>query len=998
MSRDFWRTLDEQSADPQFAEKLHDEFPSLLPESGEIADPVARRTFLKLMGASLALGGATACTRQPVETIVPYVRQPEEIVPGKPLFFATAMALGGVATGLLVESHEGRPTKVEGNPMHPGSLGASDVFAQAAVLGLYDPDRAQTLTNLGEIRPWSAFLGAVRAAIVAQAPFKGAGLRILTESVNSPTLASQIRDLLARYPSAGWHQWDPASRNNARVGSKLAFGEFVDAQYRIDQADVILSLDADFLACGPGSLRNAREFAARRNPEHLDRMNRLYAVETMPTSTGARADHRLPAKPGEIARIASSIAGAVGARGADSQAPRAGGGGVDSWIKAVAKDLQTHRGSSLVIAGDEQPPFVHALAHAMNDALGSVGRTVVYTQAVEAEPVDQLESLKALTADMAAGKVDILLIVGGNPVYTAPADVPFADALGKVQLRAHLNLHADETSALCHWQIPQAHFLESWSDARGHDGTASIVQPLIAPLYGGKSPHDVIAALSDRPERSAYDIVREFWKVDPKNDAAWRRWLHDGVIPNTAFAAKSVKPAAFSPQPSALIPSSGIEISFKNDPAILDGRFANNGWLQELPKPITRLTWDNAIMVSPATAAKLKAGATAASTGGEHGQIVSDVAEIRFKGRSVRGPVLAVAGHPDDCATIHAGYGRARGGHVGTGAGFNANAIRTADAFSSGAGAEIALTGATHSLAITQYHHLIEGRGVIRAVTRDEFVRNPKSMHEGPGVAETPGKTITLYPDFKYEGYKWGMAIDVNACIGCNACVVGCQAENNIPVVGKEQVLRGREMHWLRVDTYYRGPAENPETYFQPVPCMQCENAPCEVVCPVGATVHSSEGLNDMVYNRCVGTRYCSNNCPYKVRRFNFLLYQDWDTPSLKLGRNPNVSVRSRGVMEKCTYCVQRINAAKIESEKHDRKIADGEIVTACQQACPADAIVFGDLNDPASRVAKLQAGERNYALLAELNTRPRTTYLGAVRNVNPEIDRGQGAPGVERD
>jgi len=411
-------------------------------------------------------------------------------------------------------------------------------------------------------------------------------------------------------------------------------------------------------------------------------MNRLYAVETMPTSTGARADHRLPARPGEIARIASSIAGAVGARGADSQAPGAGGGGVDNWIKAVAKDLQTHRGSSLVIAGDEQPPFVHALAHAMNDALGSVGRTVVYTQPVEAEPVDQLESLKALTADMAAGKVDILLIVGGNPVYTAPADVPFADALGKVQLRAHLNLHADETSALCHWQIPQAHFLESWSDARGHDGTASIVQPLIAPLYGGKSPHDVIAALSDRPERSAYDIVREFWKVDPKNDAAWRRWLHDGVIPNTAFAAKSVKPAAFSPQPPALSPSSGIEISFKNDPAILDGRFANNGWLQELPKPITRLTWDNAIMVSPATAAKLKAGATAASTGGEHGQIVSDVAEIRFKGRSVRGPVLAVAGHPDDCATIHAGYGRARGGHVGTGAGFNANAIRTADAFS----------------------------------------------------------------------------------------------------------------------------------------------------------------------------------------------------------------------------------------------------------------------------------------------------------------------------
>ena len=439
--------------------------------------------------------------------------------------------------------------------------------------------------------------------------------------------------------------------------------------------------------------------------------------------------------------------------------------------------------------------------------------------------------------------------------------------------------------------------------------------------------------------------------------------------------------------PSAIrSPQSAFELSFKNDPCVLDGRFANNGWLQELPKPITRLTWDNAIMVSPATAARLKADATAASTGGEHGQIVSEVAEITFNGRSVRGAVLAVVGHPDDCATIHAGYGRARVGQVGIGAGFNAFAIRTADAFAYGAGAAIALTGATHSLAITQYHHLIEGRGVIHATTREEYARDPKSAHEGPGIGETPGKTITLYPDWKYEGYKWGMAIDVNACIGCNACVVGCQAENNIPVVGKDQVLKGREMHWLRVDTYYRGLAENPETYFQPVPCMQCENAPCEVVCPVGATVHSSEGLNDMVYNRCVGTRYCSNNCPYKVRRFNFLLYQDWDTPSLKLGRNPNVSVRSRGVMEKCTYCVQRINAAKIESEKHDRRITDGEIVTACQQACPADAIVFGDLNDPASRVAKLQAGERNYALLAELNTRPRTTYLAAVRNVNPEL------------
>ncbi len=941
------------------------------------------------MGASLALAGATACTRQPPEKIVPYVRQPEELVPGRPLFYATAMPLGGVATGLLVESHEGRPTKIEGNPLHPGSLGASDVFAQAAILGLYDPDRAQTLTNVGDIRPWSSFLGAISAALAAQRPLRGAGIRLLTESVSSPTLAAQIRELLERFPSARWHQWDPASRDNARAGAKLAFGEFVDAQYRFEQADVVLSLDADFLGCGPASLRYARDFTGRRRPEQADRMNRLYAIESMPSSTGARADHRLPMKPSEIEAFARAIAAALGRSGE--------GGGVGSTVPdharrfadAVAKDLQAHRGRSLVVAGDGQPPAVHALAHAMNQALGNVGATVVYTQTAEAEPVNQLDSLRELVADMNAGRVDLLIILGGNPVYTAPADLNFADALAKPQLRVHLSLYTDETSALCQWQIPEAHFLEAWSDARAYDGTVSIVQPLIAPLYGGRSAHEVLAAMSDRPEQSGYEIVRAHWNqpASPAFEASWRRWLHDGVVPNTAFAAKTVRtnlePSAIRTPQSAMSSTGALEINFRNDPSILDGRFANNGWLQELPKPITRLTWDNAVLASPATAAKLSASEKPSFQGGEHGQVITDLVELKYRGRTIRGALFQVVGHPDDCITVHAGYGRARGGRVAAGAGFNANAIRTADAWSFGGGCEVAKTGEKFSLAVTQYHHLMEGRDMVRATTRDEYVRDPKAVNEHD---ETPPRTITLYPDFKYEGYKWGMAIDVNSCIGCNACVVGCQAENNIPVVGKDQVLRGREMHWLRVDTYYRGEAENPETYFQPVPCMQCENAPCEVVCPVGATVHSHEGLNDMVYNRCVGTRYCSNNCPYKVRRFNFLLYQDWNTPSLKLGRNPDVTVRSRGVMEKCTYCVQRINKAKIESEKDDRQVRDGEIKTACEQACPADAIVFGNLNDPGSRVAKLKAEERNYSLLGELNTRPRTTYLAAVRNVNPEL------------
>ena len=614
---EFWRTLEERVNDPSFREYVYNEFPSQIEA---ITDPVQRRTFLKLMGASLALAGVTACTKQPAEKIVPYVKQPEELIPGKPLFYATAMALGGVATGLLVESHEGRPTKIEGNPMHPGSLGATDVFAQAAILGLYDPDRSQTLRNLGEIRPWSSFLGAINAALTAQKPLKGAGLRILTESVSSPTLAAQIRELLSRFPSAKWHQWDPASRDHARVGSKLAFGQYADAQYRFENADVILSLDADFLGSGPGGLRYAREFAKRRRPEDAEHMNRLYVVETMSTSTGARADHRLPMKPSAIEHAARAIAAGLSVAGGSGGVGRTGGSGgsdaaqglspaVQKWTAAVAKDLQAHRGRSLVIAGDSQPPVVHALAHAMNQALGSVGTTVVYTETAEAEPVDQLASLGDLVADMNGGKVDLVVIVGGNPVYTAPADLRFAEAMAKVQLRAHLSLYDDETSAVCQWQIPEAHFLEAWSDARAYDGTVSIVQPLIAPLYGGKSAHEVLASMTDRPERSGHDIVRDHWKVD-KDESAWRRWLHDGVMQSTAFTPKSVAlnqsaiQSAIRNPPSAMT-SSGIEISFRNDPSVLDGRFSNNGWLQELPKPITRLTWDNAVIVSPATADKL---------------------------------------------------------------------------------------------------------------------------------------------------------------------------------------------------------------------------------------------------------------------------------------------------------------------------------------------------------------------------------------------------------
>lgn len=981
--KQYWRSLEELAETEDFREFLHREFPR---QASTWTDPVGRRAFLKLMGASLALAGLSACTRQPDEKIVPYVRAPEEIVPGKPLFFATAMPLGGIATGLLVESHMGRPTKIEGNPKHPASLGATDAFAQASVLTLYDPDRSQVVTNAGRISTWDAFLATLSTDLEAQRLSLGAGLRVLTETVTSPTLASQLWALLAKFPKAEWHQYEPAGRDAARAGARLAFGEYVDTHYRFDRADVILALDADFLSCGPGILRYAREFAAKRRVRaRQTQMNRLYAVESTPSITGAMADHRLPLRAGQIEGFARAVAEGLGVQGAASAETTPTP--VDAkWIAALVRDLQRHRGSSIIVAGDQQAPIVHALAHAMNHSLGNVGTTVIHTAPVEANPVNQAESLRDLVRDMDAGRVELLFILGGNPVYTAPTDLSFAKHLSKVRLRIHLSLYDDETSALCHWHIPETHYLESWGDARAYDGTVTIIQPLIAPLYNGKSAHDLLAVLMGQTGRSSYDTVRDYWKGQhgPKDfELFWRKALHDGLVPGTILPPKVVtlkkglgldgravnETGAAKPVPPAGS-DRGLEIAFRPDPTIFDGRFANNGWLQELPKPLTKLTWDNTALISPATAQRL-------------GLSNEELVELRYLGRAIRAPIWIMPGHAEDSVTVHLGYGRTRAGRVGTGAGFNAYAIRTASAPWFGPGLEIRNTGERYPLASTQHQHSMEGRHLVRVGTIEQFREEPDFVHE---MAHEPSAALTLYPQHKYEGYAWGMAIDVNACIGCNACVVACQAENNIPIVGKTEVARGRAMHWLRIDRYHEGHLDNPATYHQPLLCMHCENAPCEVVCPVAATVHSNEGLNEMIYNRCVGTRYCANNCPYKVRRFNFLQYADYDTPSLKLLRNPNVTVRTRGVMEKCTYCVQRISAARIQAKKEDRQIRDGEIVTACQAACPTEAIVFGNINDPNSRVSRLKAEPLNYSLLAELNTRPRTTYLARLRNPNPEI------------
>ena len=980
-----WRGLEELGATEEYKNFLHHEFPY---HTEQGSSGISRRNLLKLMGASAAMAGLTACTKLPTEKIVPYVQAPEEIIPGKPLFYATSMTFGGVANGLLVESHMGRPTKAEGNSLHPGSLGAADIFAQASVLNLYDPDRSKVVVHNGRIANWSDFLDSMHVLRQALLSTQGEGFRILTETITSPSLGAQLRELLSQFPKAEWHQHDPAGRDSVREGARLAFGEVVETQYRFDRADVILSLDSNFLCASPGSVRYAHDFADKRRvtlPTSM--MNRLYVVEPAPTATGAQADHRLALRTSQIEGFARWLARRLEAKTGMTSA--AGAPPAEyAWVEALARDLENHRGSSIVLAGEAQPPAVHALAHALNAALDNIGKTVIYTNSIEANPVNQAQSFAKLVRDMRDGHVNTLVILGANPVYSAPVELRFRESLMKVRHRIHLGLYEDETAVQCHWHLPETHYLEAWGDARAYDGTVSTIQPLITPLYNGKSAHEVLTVLLGQPGRPGHEIIRDYWQSQrqEKNfEAFWETSLHNGVITGTAFPAKNVTlklQLGDAPQTAS---GEGLEINFRPDPTIWDGRYANNGFLQECPKPLTKLTWDNAAMVSPKTAQELKV---------EN----EDVVELRYQGRTVRAPVWILPGHAEKSVTVHLGYGRSRAGNVGNGTGFNAYDLRTSGSLWFASGLEIHKTGDHYLLANTQHHHIMrqdgreveeesvaaEHREVMRVGTLEDFRKNPDFAKD---PAEQTTQAESLYPPYDYsKGNQWGMSIDLNSCIGCNACVVACQAENNIAVVGKDQVSRGREMQWIRVDTYYEGDLDSPRIYNEVVPCMQCENAPCEVVCPVGATMHSPDGLNEMIYNRCVGTRYCSNNCPYKVRRFNFFLYSDWTTPSLYGLRNPNVTVRSRGVMEKCTYCIQRINTVKIKAEEEDRPIREGEIVTACQQTCPTKAIVFGDINDPNSKVSKLKAQSRNYGLLTELNTRPRTTYLAKLRNPNPEI------------
>jgi MoCo/4Fe-4S cofactor protein with predicted Tat translocation signal len=968
---EFWRSLEELAGKPEFKEMMHREFPK---GASEWLDAVSRRGFLKLMGSSLALAGMTACTRQPLEPIVPYVRQPEELIPGRPMFYASAFTLGGYATPLLVTSREFRPIKIEGNDRHPASRGGTDVYAQASLLDMYDPDRSQNVLYLGDISTWSTMVGALQGPLSAQKALGGAGMRVLSRNFSSPTLVDQMQQFQKAYPQAKWHFYEPVNRDNVYAGAQMAFGQPVETTYRLDAADVIVSLDADFLSAGfPGTTPYARDFAARRDPDS-DKMSRLYVIESTPSATGAKADHRLTVRAGDIELIARVLP-SIETRNSDISGLT---GEQQAILAAAYRDLSSNRGASVVIAGDHQPAVVHSLCHAINAALGNVGKTVFYSDPVLANTANSYDSLKDLVADMRAGKVDLLVILGGNPVYDAPADFGFGDALKNtnIPIRVHLGLQSDETAELCHWHVNEAHYLEAWGDTRAYDGTVSIVQPLIAPLYIGKSAIEMVAFLAGQSQANGYEVVQNYWKAKHTGadfDMWWRKSVEQGWIDGTTSQPKQVLAKSGNLAETSSTPANGeIEINFRRDPSIYDGQFANNGWLQELPKPMSKMTWDNPLLMSPKMAEQLKVQS-------------KDIVRVELNGKSLDLPVWIQAGHPENSVTIFLGYGRRMAGRVGNEVGFDVYPLRYSATPWIARGKVTRISG-TYMLATTQGYQAMDVGPEQRPIVKTDNLEEYKKEADFDG--EKPQDNETLYPpyDYKDQAYAWGMAIDLNKCVGCNNCIIACQSENNIPVVGKDQVSRGRHMHWLRVDAYYQGDRDNPKAYFQPVPCMQCENAPCELVCPVGATTHSTEGLNDMIYNRCVGTRYCSNNCPYKVRRFNFYLFQDWDTSQFKMMRNPDVTVRSRGVMEKCTYCVQRINHKRIDSEREDRKIADGELQTACQQSCPANAIVFGNINDPNSLVSKWKAKSRNYGLLDDLNTRPRTTYLAEIKNPNPDL------------
>ena len=952
--RPLWRSLDAVAETPEFAQFLAAEFPAAYtPPAG--AD---RRRFMQLMAASFAFGGLAGCDDPPDnrDQEVPYVRDPARAIPAIPLHYASAAMLDGVANGILVTTRNGRPIKIEGNDRHPWSRGGTDVFGQASVLGLYDPERSQTVRHLGRISDWESFGGVMAGAFGMLRARGGEGLRLLTGPVSSPSLLAQVAAMRAAFPAMRWHVHAPVGRDAAYAGAHAAFGQAFETRWRFDRADVVVSLDGDMLDHGPHQVGVSRDWIdARRQLAKTGRLLTLFSAGPTPTLTSGRADDRVGVDQRDMARLAADLLRDV----SGDATPQGGGDAAAQWRARAASALRGARGRGIVLAGYGQPAAVHEAAHRINAALGNLGAGVFLTTPV----IAQAEPLDSLVADAAAGRVDTLVMLDTNPSYSAPAALGFAAALERVRLKLHAGLYFDETAAHADWHLPAAHPLESWGDARAFDGTVTLLQPTVRPFYSGRSASEALSIMADAQPRQGQRIVRDFHRgpqAMPAFAPAWERMLDDGFIAGSAFAeqpAPALTAAAAAP-PAAPPPvaASGLDVVFRPDPSIWDGSFANNGWLQELPKPLSKIVWNAALSVSPQLAERERL---------RHG----DVVELEVGGRRLEGPVWISPGQAANTVTATVGYGRRMNGNLCNGIGYDAAALQAAAMPAFLTGAVLHRTERQAALVTTQDHHAMEG---------GEFVRvQPVG---GAPVGENVSFTQpTLYDGPEGNGRAWGMVIDLDACIGCNACVVACQSENNSPVVGVEQVAAGRDMHWLRVDRYHDGGLDDAGSKFMPVPCMHCEQAPCEVACPVEATLHDSEGLNLMVYNRCVGTRACSSYCPYKVRRFNYLDYSEPSAPSTRAGRNPDVTVRARGVMEKCTYCVERIAGARIVADKENRPIRDGEVRTACQSACPTRAIVFGDLGDKSSEVVAARRDPRNYALLGELNTRPRTTYLAAL-------------------
>lgn len=970
-TRALWRSLAEHAQRPDPSRELRPEAPP--------ADTASRRSVLQLLGASAAMATLGGCLKPPDEKVLPYTRQPPEVQPGNPSHYATCSTIDGRATGLLATSYEGRPTKIDGNPEHPSSRGPIGVLEQADVLRLYDPQRLKVAQLRGQLRAWRDFLSAAAENARALREKKGQGLRFLLEPNSSPLIGQLRQRLLDAYPRAKFSSWSAIPLQQARDGAQLAFGGDYDTRLDLSRASVVLSLDSDFLAALPGNLPAMAAWGAKRDPSKGP-LGRLYAVESNLTMTGMNADHRLRLKPTDLQRFGLALLGRLAAEvpALSRYAPLARRFPLphDSarFADALAKDLTRAGRGALVAVGPRQPPALHAAAHAINSALQSAGaaqaRTVLHE--LDAGP----RALRQLTEEMRSGAVETLVITAWNPVYGAPADLGFGKALSEVKTSVYRSLYFDETAERAGWVLPALHPLESWGDARGHDGTVTFQQPLISPLYAGVSEAEVLAAFLGEGDRTAYTQLREYWRSrsGAAFDLSWEKWLADGFIDRTATAAETpavrhdaVLAAAMQVAPAETAP--GLEINIVPDYRVWDGRFSNTPWLQELPDPVTKITWENAALIAPRTAEKL---------GLEQGDLV----DLGIHGPPVRAPVVVAPGHAEECVTVAMGYGRqGNGEEICRGLGFDTATLRHSDAPWFAAGLTLAPSGKKRPAAQTQEHHSMEGR-LIAAVTT---VQGLKETEEA--LSEHRGPPLSVHKPQEYPGHRWGMAIDLSRCTGCSACMVACQSENNIPVVGREQVAKSREMHWIRVDRYFTGDdTENPGVVFQPLMCVHCESAPCEYVCPVNATVHSDEGLNEMIYNRCIGTRYCSNNCPYKVRRFNFFSYTSDYADTEKMVFNPDVTVRSRGVMEKCTYCVQRIERVRIRTRVQERAIRDGEVRTACQEACPTEAIVFGDLNDPKAKVTQLHADERRYDLLHELGTRPRTAYLARVMNPNPEL------------